>query len=135
MTILLIILLLMPTVWALWDDRNGDVHPNNDLLMIGLLIVVFSIVVAAVDPLTTFRFDLIRCLVLSSALYITLFPYAVNYMMQRRGIYYSRIKWYSHLSKTAWPDKLPLWSGTPWFVRMFVLFIILSIALDRKSVV
>jgi hypothetical protein len=121
-----ILILFIPTAWALWDDRNGDKHPNKDLLGVGLLCIVTSSIVTAINPLTNWWFDLIRSLALSGAIYTSIFPYAVNYMLFNRGIINAK-KWYDHLSKTAWPDRLPLWAGSPWYVRAFVYFVILFI--------
>lgn len=131
LTTLLILVLSIPTAFALWDDRKGDKHPNNDLLMIGLLMFVTSSICVIADPLTGVRWvDFLRCIVLSGAIYVSVFPYAANYMFIKRGIISKRAKWYDHLSKTAWPDRLEFWQATPWYGRMFFALVILLAALQ-----
>lgn len=129
LTTLLILVLAAPTAWALWDDRNGDVHPNNDLITISWLTLAACFLVAGVDPLTVYWLDTLRCLTLSVALYVAVFPYAVNYILIKRGVINARAKWYDHLSKTAWPDRTGWWQATPWYARMFFALVIFLAAL------
>jgi hypothetical protein len=130
LTILLILLLTVPTLWALWDDRNGDKHPNHDLVMVTVLTFIVSTFTALINPLTIYWLDLLRGVVLAGAIYVSVFPYAVNYMLIKRGVINTRNKWYNHLSKTAWPDRTGWWQATPWFGRMFFAAVILLAALQ-----
>lgn len=122
-----VLILCTATGWALYDDRNGDKHPNRDLWTVFILSLVTSAIVAVLDQRAAHWFDVIRSIVLSGAIYVSVFPFAVNYMLWKRGILNTRT-WWNHLSPTAWPDRLPVWRQTPWYGRALFAAIILIAA-------
>lgn len=126
--IFVFLLMCLPTAWALYDDRNGDKHPNRDLWKIFYLSVVVTGVSAFINRVAPPYLDVMRYFILTWALYVVVFPYAVNYMLWRRGII-NVAKWWNHLSATAWPDRLTQWSGLPWQIRVIMLLMFLSAAL------
>lgn len=123
-----ILILSISTAWSLWNDRNGDVHPNHDLVTISLLDVLAAVAVALINRKTFFWLDFLRALVLGWAMYVALFPYLVNWMLYKRGVIHDK-RWFDHLSTTAWPDRLKIWRETPWYGRMFFCLIILGIGI------
>ncbi len=122
-----IVLLSSGTIFAIADDWKGDKHPNHDLFWISIFSIVGSIVVALVNPRHSFPHDLLRNLVLSAAIYICIFPYAINIVMFRNHII-SNPKFWDHLSPTAIPDKWALWKGSHWALRMSFLILLLGFA-------
>lgn len=122
-----ILILGTPAVWALYDDRNGDKHPNRDLVKVTIITFVAAPFVALIDPHTTFLLDTIRALVLAGGIYVAVFPYAVNFMLWKRGIL-NTSTWWDHLSATAWPDRLGIWQQTPWYGRVLFAIIVLIAA-------
>jgi hypothetical protein len=123
-----ILLLCLPTAWALYDDRNGDKHPNRDLYTVMVAVGVVGLFCALINRPTFYWLDFLRSICLSGAIYVSVFPYAVNYMLWRRGILNTKT-WWNHLSKTAWPDRTSWWIGTPWYGRVFFALVILGAAL------
>ena len=124
-----VLLLLCPLAYALWEDRDGDSHPNNDLLDILIIGVVAALSVATIHPMqprfVDWLLDALRAGVFSASCYIALFPYLVNIMHYKRGVTADR-RWWDHLSLTAWPDKWWLWRELHWSVRMILLILILA---------
>ena len=108
----LLLVLAAPLVWELINDKKGDVHPNNDWLIRGLIAVGASALVSIIG-----NKSFLQALVMAFGIFTLFFPYLVN-------IVHKKEKWWSALSLTAWPDKLPYWAGTPWYGRLLILLII-----------
>ena len=116
MELLFLILLCIPLIWELVDDKKGDIHPNNDWLIRGGLMLLSS----AIASYFTHR-GFVQSLFLSFAIFSLFFPYLYN-------IFNKKKPWYNYLSKTAILDKWEYWSGIPWFARMFILLIVFGTA-------
>lgn len=116
-----ILILTTPTMYAVWEDRHGDKHPNHDLWYVVALMLLTSLCISAFNPKIGVIKDVLRGVSLSAGIYIFLFPYLVNIVLYRNKVISDK-RWWDHLSTTAWPDRLPMWSGTPWYGRMFILF-------------
>lgn len=121
-----IFLLLCPIGFAIWQDWDGDKHPNRDLVQIAIVGALASMTVGIIEAehgreffCTTFY-----AAVFSAAWFIGVFPYAINYILISRGIMNRRLKWYDHLSATAWPDKCWWWRGLPWWIRVVICLVI-----------
>ena len=116
--ILCISLLLTPLFWEVHDDRNGDTHPSKSDIWhrIGLsLLSCFFVWMVGVHTYT-------EALVMSFGLFTSIFPYVVNYAQRDTT---EDPRWWSHLSKTAWPDRVPVWRKIGWRGRLFVNLCIL----------
>lgn len=119
-----ILVLLTPTAWELYDDYRGDDHngKNDDWKLRGLLMLVSAITVWLINPHRNFA----QAFILTFAMFAALFPYLINIIHYKRGVT-SDPKWWSHLSKTAIPDK---WiSFIPWYLIMLMYAILLGAAI------
>lgn len=130
--IILVITLLLPTAYALWDDRNGDKHPNRDWLIIGIAMFVCCVIVSVIDGRFGFLFNMLRSVSLSLGMYVLIFDWAVVLMLVSRDVIELKRgeKWYNHFSNTAWPDRWDWWRWLPWYGRLFVrlwIFTVLAI--------
>lgn len=120
--IIFIILLLIPTAYAVYNDRDGDVHPNNDWVQIGVVMLVCCLVVSFVDTHLNMLANLLRTFLMSFGLYCLLFNWAVVIMLVNRG----KIelpkgkKWYQHFSKNTWPDNWFFWNQLSWWKRLLI---------------
>lgn len=119
--------------YALYDDRNGDKHPNHDWVAIGIVIAVSSICISLISQIELifnhqmfswlrFGIDNLRNAAMGLAICIIFFPWVVCYMLvTRKVIELPRgNKWYNHFSKTAIPDKWPWWCRLHWSVRFTI---------------
>ena len=116
MELLFLLLLFAPVLWELLDDKEGDVHPNNDWIVRGSIMVVASFIVAV---LSAGERGFFASLAFSFSLFSFFFPYLYNLLNGKKP-------WYNYLSLTAIPDKWELWRGTPWYSRFIILAILLG---------
>jgi hypothetical protein len=140
MRILEILLLVIPvTAWALWNDRNGDDHKNyNDVSW------EFAIMFLSIMPVATIEFlhdrsislsylFIFKCNLVSITGFGFLFPYSFNWYWFSKyfyGSFENRLYYtLTHLSKTAWPDRMPLWIKFGWFGRLITYIILFSLAI------
>lgn len=124
--IIFILILLIPTGYALWDDRNGDVHPNNDWLKIGGVMIICSVIVSLLDHRIGFWINMLRTFLMSFALYGLIFNWAVVWMLVKRGIIElpKGVKWFNYFSKTSWPDNWMIWNTLRWWQRLLTQLLI-----------
>lgn len=118
-----IFILCLPTLYAVWEDRNGDVHPNNDLVIITLIGLVAASCVGLMRG-NSFWNDNFKGAFLSFCIFVSIFPYLMNIVHLKRGVTYNKV-WWNHLSKTAWPDRLPTWRNLHWTLRMLFYALVL----------
>jgi hypothetical protein len=108
-----LLILCSPLIWELFDDRKGDIHPNNDWLVRGsIMLAASSIVTFFVDR--TFW----QALMMSFGIFTLFFPYLYN-------IFNNKKPWYNYWSKTAIPDKWISWMQ--WPTIMFILLWIFGV--------
>lgn len=132
MEIVNILILSSGLIYAILDDWNGDKHPNNDWISIGIVMLVSSVSVALFSEFRwpfdwgKFGIDIIRGLAMAIGLYVLIFNWAIVYIMVKRGVIQLPLgrKWYNHFSKKAIPDKWLFWNGLPWLPRFAILFFI-----------
>lgn len=124
--IFFILILTVPTIYAVWEDRNGDEHPNHDWVGILVVMVICSLVVGFIDGRMSFAMDFIRALCLSIAIYVLLFNWLIGYVLWKRGVIELKPgkKWYNHYSKTAIPDKWMIWNTARWWQKLFFQILI-----------
>jgi Mn2+/Fe2+ NRAMP family transporter len=123
------LILSIPFIVAMWNDRNGDKHPNFDwILEVTLMIVVAYLVQWKVVP----EKKMYQTLILSGAIFFSLFPFAVNYMLifiTKKIELKKDVKWYNHFSKDAIPDRWPFWNELHVIQRILVLVVVLALAI------
>lgn len=126
-------------IFALYDDRHGDKHPNRDWLAIGLVILGTALCVSLTRVLPgwvqhdffdwgTFLIGIIKGCAMGTAHCILLFSWAVSLMMIKRKTVElpAGEKWYNHFSDSAIPDKWPLWRKLHWSIRATIWAILSS---------
>lgn len=110
--ILAIFVLCSPLIWELFNDKKGDVHPNNDWLIRGSIMGAASLLVSLFVERNFFQ-----AFVMSFGIFFLLFDYLVNIM-------YKKPKWWAYVNKTAFPDRIEQWGGSPWYGRLLIKLII-----------
>ncbi len=116
--------LCLPLLWELWDDRNGEKHPNNDWALRALFMVLGS----GLASLFSHKHNMIQNLLLSLGIFVFFFPYLMNIVHLKRKVTTDK-KWWDHLSKDAWPDNQDWWNGIPWFARLVLVGIVFAATL------
>lgn len=108
MTLLSIILLSLPLLYHLWNDKDGEAPEDK-----GIDILIMSVIAIAAAVVGFFIADkpIIDGLLLSAAIHFMLFDYAINYILYRNGVI-ENPNWFSHLGKSYTDDVLRQWS--PW---------------------
>lgn len=152
-----IALLIIPAVlWKLWKDRNGTVHPNNEPIVVWIIMCVSTALSGLIEiSYTTSIHDMInqhhyswflilKCLSISITGYALIFPYAFNVMwsfkyhnyndladkLSNTTILKDRLKYVlTHLSETAIPDKYFLKYNVHWLVRLLLYVTLFSLSL------
>jgi hypothetical protein len=83
-----ILVLMIPMIWELWDDRNGDDHvKNDDWILRGLLMAVCAVFVFIINPLHNF----FQGILLSIGIFAFAFPWLINYILfKHTGNIYDR---------------------------------------------
>jgi hypothetical protein len=120
-----ILMLCAPLFAELYDDRDGDEHPNQDWIWRGVLMIIFAALAAFMyielyrGPADYFK-KFGQNFVLSFGIFSLFFPYLIN-------IAHNKKRWWDSLSKTAWPDKVYLWRMTPWYGRLFILLVLFGV--------
>jgi hypothetical protein len=86
--IIFVLTLLLPTAYALWEDRNGDVHGkwNKDWIAIVTIMIVSSAIVSIFDGRFGYTFNFVRSMCLSLGLYILIFDWLVVLMLVNRDV-------------------------------------------------
>lgn len=125
MLFITILLLSVPLLCELYDDRLGEQHPSNDWQYRPLLMLITGFFSAILLPKLGFWIDFLRGVVLSLGIFTLFFPYLINIILVHNRIITNR-RWWDHLSGKAWPDRLQIWAETHWLIRMFVLMLIFS---------
>lgn len=114
-----ILLLIVPAlVFALRDDRRGDVHPNKDWVFTFMIMELACIAVSTFEYFSAYpgswthlRWINIKCLVVSITSFGLFFPILFNWAWWRKSDKtVQRLKYsFTHLSPKAWPDR--------WFIK------------------
>ncbi len=117
------------TVWALWNDRNGDEHKGlNDVFWESFIILVCSALVYWYEKYDWYVY--MKSLVVATTGFGLLFPYLFNWYWHNKWYMTGRIYYiFNHLSNKSWPDRWPLWRKIGWFGRLLVYCILFASAL------
>jgi hypothetical protein len=109
---MILLILLIPTIWEVIDDRKGDSNKGFDVFMR----VVLGVAVALFFP------NLYTAFFLSMALHFFLFDYAINIVLGRRP-------WFSYLGKKGVVDNIPVWRNLHPIMRFIVRLLTLTLAI------
>jgi len=131
MEILYQVLIALAMIIEIAGDAKGDKHDDySDLIfrtVTGTVCCGIVAIIKSFDRHHHFNMDLfwpafIRAGVLFLGYYVSVFPYAVNYVQRRL----TGAPWYDHLNKVSIPDKWKWYRSMDWPVRIIghgVLFI------------
>lgn len=110
------------------DTKHSETHPNSDWWFRGIVLfvsVLFTLIIFKIP----FTFEkLFSAILVSISGFALVFPYLINYIHYKCKIT-SNANWWSHLSKTAWPDRVPIWNKIGWIGRLTVYLIIFLLTL------
>lgn len=112
----ILFLTFVPALVACWEDRFGDKHPNKDWMFLGALMIIFS-TYAMIGNASWWQF--IRNLCVSFFGYSLVFPLMMNWVHYKKKVITAK-NWWSHLSPTAWPDRLALQFDMGWATRLLI---------------
>lgn len=119
------LLLMLPTIVEIADDKRGDTHADRKdiYLRIGLT-VSMALIVSALHGLISERWIIFwrlipMCLALSTGYFIGFFSYGVNFVQRHLT---EREDWWAHLSDNpkVFPDNNKIWRKIGWQGRMIV---------------
>lgn len=110
------------------DTVFREIHPNGDWRFRATVLfvsVLFTFIIFKI-PMTFEK--LFSAILVSISGFALVFPYLINYIHYKCKIT-SNANWWSHLSKTAWPDRVPIWNKIGWGGRLTVYLIIFLLTL------
>lgn len=126
LSILSFVVLIIPTVWEVQDDSQGDFNKKEDVYYRALMGFAVSLVGLLPHTEGTFWFCVwvvSRGFILSMAMHFFVFDYWIAY---RLGHYKD---WFSYLGQKGKIDNIPFWRGlNPW-LRLVVRSVVLIVAL------
>jgi hypothetical protein len=143
----ILILIIPPVAYALWNGRNGLKHPNYRQARTVAYIMFFSVTfvrfIALWNGSIPFAKDVsdvltwyLKAFVVSITGMGLFFPPLMNWVLTRKnmfwnyGTFWHKVKYcLDHLSPTAVPDKYFLKWGIPWQIRLaiYLTLFILSV--------
>jgi len=138
MKLIEVLLLVFPAVgWALYNGRNGLIHPNfNQVIIVSIIMLVGSIWPALH---TREWLTIPKALAVSITGYGLFFPPLMNYVLLLTARIKFNLKKLSYrsdiiycldkLSPTAWPDKLFLKYRVHWIVRLVIYMVLFVLSL------
>lgn len=107
-----VVLCLLPTLWEIWNDRDGETKKDKtrDLIV--------SVILYAAVALINWLLDIhpLKSLALTFGFRVLVFDYAVQWLLIRRGVIHGH--WFTYTGKTARFDRL-IARVNPW-VRLAV---------------
>jgi hypothetical protein len=140
----ILILIIPPVAYALWNGRNGISHPAvKQVLWVTIIMMSCAIGISTYELATqwpikmaSLRWVHIKCLAVSITGYGLFFPPLMNFVLMKVSLKnIHRVEWddirycLDHLSPTAWPDRLLLKLRVHWAVRLGVYFGLFLVAL------
>ena len=150
--IISLIILLFPTWFEVYRDRNGDIHPNYDWKFRGLTCIIAGFLAPyGVHDYTgweSYVLTSIKYTTISIMLFTSIFPYWINFVHLKNNVtrfagvtkshrYDFKFLTYSeilkhvltHLSDTAWPDKEQWYRSLRWIGRLIIYGLILCVSI------
>jgi hypothetical protein len=120
-----IFITLLPTLFEVWQDRNGET--SKDKVKDALWLVVGSLTIAWVSHY--FGQNMMAVLMLIVVWRIAVFDYLVTYVLYKRRVIESpeAKKWWSYTGKTSKIDQLLSKIDWRWRLGVRIVFLILSV--------
>jgi hypothetical protein len=119
MKLLSILLLTVPTIYHLINDRNGEAlsEKGKDILIVGAISLL-----AGYAGKYLIGKPVIDSMLMVIAIHFLVFDYAIVYILKKRGVIETRESWYTYLGKSHTDDVLRQWSPV---TRLIVKLVIL----------
>lgn len=108
MKILALLILAIPTLWELYDDRNGETQREKKWDVVKRIILMLLCSYGAAALIDSSWITFFKSLALSFAIFFGWFDYLINLILGRKP-------WYSYLSKSPIDQKF---ISMNWRVRM-----------------
>jgi hypothetical protein len=120
--ILVMIFVMVPVLWELYNDRNGDLNKKKDVFMRAML---FAWAGAVINILT--GVSAVICILLSIGTFFLLFDYLIVIVLKHNKVISPTANWFTYLGKKGYVDNIFLWKRLgPWgrFITKVVVFTI-----------
>ena len=125
-TTLIILFLIIPLLWELWNDRNGDPNKKRDVFIRGMLIAWSGVMINLLTGVPA-----VVCIILGVGTFFLLFDYLVVVVLKYNKIISETAHWFTYLGKKGYVDNLKWWGRLgPWWrlivkLSVFLLSLIL----------
>lgn len=128
MILLAFLILTLPTVYELWNERSGEAKKNKRLsVLVRIVCIVGSLWVAAVFKNDNLIKDLVKSAAMAFAIFFFTFDYAITTILIHRGVIETKESAFSYVGKTSKFDKFKLWVRIgPWgrFAVKLAVFVV-----------
>lgn len=106
--ILAILLLSLPTLWEIFNDRQGDLNKFEDVF------IRAGLMLGSAAGCALLGFNFWWSLNLSVAIFFLFFDYLIV-MILNRNVYEVKVNWFTHVGKSSVFDQLKFWrTANPW---------------------
>lgn len=108
-----ILLLSLPLIWELWNDRNGDSHISRGFIKLPskkvdvIVRVILAFLVSLINYILYDK-EIIKSISLSGAIHFLCFDYLIAYILIKRKII--KGKWWSYMGSKGM-DNIKLWKN------------------------
>jgi hypothetical protein len=122
MTALSILLLALPLLYHLHNDRNGERKDEKagDIILVSALALIAAVVGYYISGK-----PIIDGLLLAWGIHFAVFDYAIVYILKKRGVIETKESWYEYLGSSYTDDVLRQF--TPW-QRLIMKAVVLGVA-------
>jgi len=135
----ILILIIPPVAYALWNGRNGIKHPaylqvalvTIIMMSCAICIITYELHTAWPERIQSLKWVYIKCLAVSITGMGLFFPPLMNWVLIRHNkwtVKYRIIHSLNRLSPTAWPDRLFLKYNVHWAVRLGIYLTLFTIS-------
>jgi hypothetical protein len=127
-----VVILFIPTVWELWNDRNGEDARGKRMDWIARFLIAFLSAYIS-ELIRTFELpivgNLLAAMIMIVAIHLLLFDYAVVIIMKKRSVLHPQTDAFSYLGETAnypkWWIKAGQWGRFAIRVAVFTAALII----------
>lgn len=125
-----VLILCIPLIWELWNDRNGDAHISRGPLelpskKVDVLVRISIASTGAIINLFLYDKEIFKSVALCGAIHFLLFDYLIAYILSTKRIVKGH--WWSYTGSKG-IDNYPLWKQTPPIIKLVIRLIIFIIA-------
>lgn len=124
------ILTLLPLIWEVYNDRNGDAHISRGLLelpskKVDILVRVLIATIVALINFFVFDEALFKSVFLCVAVHFLLFDYIIAFILIKKGIIKGH--WFSYMGSKG-IDNYKSWKNVPPIIKLVIRITIFGIA-------